>query len=116
MDPEGGLSCFDLITGVMVIGVGGGRRFMRIPRLMAVAIGGFGLTVAVVAAGPGSGDWGWVAARPAAAGPATSSVSALADVAVHPGVQHVGRVQASPATTADCEKSYNVACFQPAQI
>ena len=89
---------------------------MRIPRLLAVAIGGFGLTAAVAAAGPGSGDWGSVAARPAAAGPATSSVSALADVAVHPGVQHVGRAQASPPTTADCEKSYKVACFQPAQI
>jgi subtilase family serine protease len=89
---------------------------MRIPRLLAVAIGVGGLTAAVAAAGPGSGDWGSVAARPAAAGPATSSVSALADVAVHPGVQHVGRAQASPPTTADCEKSYKVACYQPAQI
>jgi subtilase family serine protease len=89
---------------------------MRIPRLLAVAIGVGGLTAAVAAAGPGSGDWGSVAARPAAAGPATSSVSALADVTVHPGVQHVGRAQASPPTTADCEKSYKVACYQPAQI
>jgi len=40
----------------------------------------------------------------------------LADVAVRPGVQQAGRVQASPPTTADCEKAYKVACYQPAQI
>jgi subtilase family serine protease len=89
---------------------------MRGPRLMAVAVGVCGLTAAVAAAAPGSGDWSSVAARPAAAGPASSSVSALADVAVQPGVQHVGRVQASPPTTADCEKAYKIACFEPAQI
>ena len=44
------------------------------------------------------------------------SVAALADVAVRPGVQHAGRVQASPPTTADCEKLYKVACYEPAQI
>src|SRR5271165_6307507 len=115
MDLEGGLWFFDLITSVMVIGAGGGRRFMRIPRLMAVAIGVFGLTAAA-AAGPGSGDWSSVAARPAAAGPAASSASALADVAVQPGAQQAGRVQASPPTTASCEEAYNVACYQPAQI
>ncbi len=89
---------------------------MRIPRLMAVAIGICGITAAAAAAGPGSGDWSSVAARPAAAGPAASSLSALADVAVQPGVQHAGRVQASPPTTASCEKAYKVACYQPAQI
>ena len=89
---------------------------MRVPRLMAVAVGVCGLTAAVAAAGPGPGDWSSVAARPAAAGPAASSVSALADVAVQPGVQHAGRVQASPPTTADCEKAYKVACYEPAQI
>jgi subtilase family serine protease len=40
----------------------------------------------------------------------------MADVAVRPGVRHVGRVQASPPTTADCEKAYKVACYEPAQI
>ena len=88
---------------------------MRVPRLMAVAIGVFGLTAAA-AAGPGSGDWSSVAARPAAAGPAASSASALADVVVQPGAQQAGRVQASPPTTASCEKAYKVACYQPAQI
>ena len=89
---------------------------MRIPRLMAVAVGVCGLTAVVAAAGLGSGDWNSIAARPAAAGPAVSSVSALADVAVQPGVQHIGRVQASPPTTADCERAYKIACYQPAQI
>ena len=37
-------------------------------------------------------------------------------MAVRPGVQQAGRVQASPPTTADCEKAYKVACYQPAQI
>ena len=81
-----------------------------------MAVGLLGLTAAAVAAGPGSGVGSSVAALPAAAGPAASSVSALADVAVQPGVQHAGRVQASPPTTADCEKAYKVACYEPAQI
>jgi subtilase family serine protease len=29
---------------------------------------------------------------------------------------HIGRVQAGPPTTADCEKAYKVACYEPAQI
>ena len=37
-------------------------------------------------------------------------------MAVRPGVQHAGRVQASPPTTADCEKAYKVACYEPGQI
>jgi subtilase family serine protease len=88
---------------------------MRVPGLVAVA---FGLTVALAAAAPGPGIPGSVAARPAATGPAGSSVSvgALADVAVRPGVQQAGRVQANPPTTADCEKAYKVVCYQPAQI
>jgi subtilase family serine protease len=89
---------------------------MRVPRLMAMAVGLLGLTAAASAAGPAWGVGSSVAALPAAAGPAASSVSALADVAVQPGVQHAGRVQASPPTTADCEKAYKVACYEPAQI
>src|SRR6516164_6511620 len=92
------------------------ETLVRVPRLVAVAAGWFGLTVALAAAVPGPGTPGSVAARPAAAGPAGSSVSALADVAVRPGVQQAGRVQANPPTTADCEKAYKVACYQPAQI
>jgi subtilase family serine protease len=88
---------------------------MRVPKLTAAAFGVAALAAAVAAA-PGSGVPGSVAARPAASGPAASSASALADVAVRPGVQHVGRVQAGPPTTADCEKAYKVACYEPAQI
>ena len=88
---------------------------MRVPKLIAAMAGLAGLAAAVAAA-PGSGVPGSVAARPAASGPAASSASALADVALRPGVQHVGRVQAGPPTTAACEKAYKVACYQPAQI
>ena len=77
---------------------------MRIPRLVAVAAG---ITAVVAAAASGSGCWN-SRAQYAGAG--------LADVAIRPGVQHVGRVQASPPTTASCLKAYKVACYQPAQI
>jgi len=79
---------------------------MRRARLTAVAVGVCGVAAGVAAA-PGS-----VAAGPAATGPAGFSVTALADVAVRPGVQHVGRAQASPPTTADCEKSYKISCTE----
>jgi subtilase family serine protease len=88
---------------------------MRVPRLMAVAAGSCGL-IAAVAAGPGTDVSRSLAARPAATGPARSSDFALADVAVRPGVQRAGRAQANPPTTADCEKAYKVACYQPSQI
>src|SRR4249919_3997442 len=90
---------------------------IRIPRLAPIAAG---LTLAAVAAAaPGTHMSGSVAARPAATGPAGWSVSAragVAEVAVRPGVQQVGRVQASPPTTADCEQLYKVACYVPGQI
>jgi subtilase family serine protease len=85
---------------------------MRVPRLATIAIAGFGLAA-------------MASISPAASGPVRSPVSvssvsasgrALADVAVRPGVQHAGRVRASPPTTADCEKAYKVACYEPAQI
>ena len=116
MDPVSGLCFFELIAGVMVIVAVEGDVLMRVPRLMAVAVGLCGLTAAVAVAAPGPGVTSTGAARPAAAGSAASSVSALADVAVQPGVQHVGHAQTSPPTTADCEKAYKIACFEPAQI
>ena len=54
--------------------------------------------------------------RPVRSPVSASRRSSLADVTVRPGVQQAGRVQASPPTTADCEKAYKVACYQPAQI
>jgi subtilase family serine protease len=74
---------------------------MRISRLLAVTAG----IAAVAAAGSGVGHSG---AQYAGAG--------IADVAVRPGVQHVGRVQQSPPTTASCRRDYKVACYQPGQI
>jgi subtilase family serine protease len=92
---------------------------VRVPRLMVIAMGTCGLTAAaVVVAGSGPAFSSSVAARPAAGGSvsAGASGSALADVSVSPGVIHLGRVQSGPPTTADCEKSYKVACYEPAQI
>ena len=76
---------------------------MRISRLLAVTAG----IAAVAAAAAGSGV-GHSGAQYAGAG--------IADVAVRPGVQHVGRVQQSPPTTASCHADYKVACYQPGQI
>jgi subtilase family serine protease len=86
---------------------------MRVARLAAVAVGGFGL----VAAFAGSGSWPVSGSR-SGSGPSgvSGSVSALAGVIVQPGVIRVGRAQGSPPTTADCEQAYKVACYDPAQI
>src|SRR5689334_22626864 len=99
---------------VMFIGAGGRGRFMRIPRLVAVAAG---ITAVVAAVASGSGNWnsGTGAIQSGRSG-AVSGGAGLADVAVRPGVQHVGRAQLSPPTTASCRKDYKVACYQPAQI
>jgi subtilase family serine protease len=84
------------------------------PRRILAAIGACGAaTVLGSMAGLGTGWPGSVAARPAASGPASS---ALAKVAIQPGVRHVGNAQAIPPTTADCKKAYKVACFEPGQI
>ena len=84
---------------------------MRVPRLAIIAVGWFGLAAAMASTTPApSGP-----VRSPVPGSASSSW-ALADVAVRPGVQQAGRVQAGPPTTADCEKAYKVACYQPAQI
>src|SRR5437867_8970364 len=106
--------------GVMVIKAGGGRRFVRVPRLATIAVGWFGLAAALAgitltasdpARSPASGS-----SVSASASSRASSGGALAGVAVRPGVQRAGRVQAGPPATADCEKAYKVACYQPAQI
>ena len=88
---------------------------MRVPRLAIIAVGWFGLAAAMASTSPAaSGPARSPVSVPSVSGP---SVSALADVAVRPGVQHAaGRVQASPPTTADCKKDYKVACYEPAQI
>ncbi len=81
---------------------------MRISRLLAVTAG---ITaVAAAAAGSGAGHSGAVSSSAQFAG------AGIAAVAVQPGVQHVGRVQQSPPTTASCHADYKVACYQPGQI
>ena len=84
------------------------------PGRIAAAVAACGVATALAsAAGLGAGWPGSVAARPAASGPASS---ALAGVAIQPGIRHVGNAQAIPPTTAECQKAYKVACFEPGQI
>jgi subtilase family serine protease len=80
---------------------------MRVARLTAVLVGICGLGAAAAAAAP--------AGAPTAA-PTAERTSALAGVTVRPGVIHIGRARDVPPTTADCEQSYKVACYEPAQI
>ena len=68
---------------------------MRVARLAAV-VGVFGLVAG-----------GAATAIPAAPRPAIPA-SALAGVVVRPGVLHVGRAQAGPLSTADCEQAYRI--------
>jgi subtilase family serine protease len=85
---------------------------MRLARRAAVAAGVCGLVAASAVSGSGPAlGWGSRSGTEPS-GPA----SALADVIVQPGVIHVGRARSGPPTTADCEKAYKVACFDPAQI
>src|ERR1700677_4506454 len=72
---------------------------MRVPRLIVAAVGACGLAAAAMAA----------------AGPAPG-LSGLATVTVQPGVIRIGHAQSGPPTTADCEKAYKVACYEPGQI
>src|SRR5579862_4715351 len=47
----------------------------------------------------------------------TSSTYGGADVVLHPGVlQPRGARSAGPPTTAQCEKAYRIACYEPSQI
>jgi subtilase family serine protease len=85
---------------------------MRVPRLIVVALAACGLTAAAVAAvGPAPGVSGSVLAASVSPG-----LSALATVTVQPGVIRLGHAQSGPPTTADCEKAYKVACYEPGQI
>jgi subtilase family serine protease len=52
----------------------------------------------------------------AAAGSATGSAAPQAAVIIHPDVHYVGSSSQQPPTTADCQASFQVACYEPAQI
>jgi subtilase family serine protease len=86
---------------------------MRVARLAAAVVGMFGLLAAatVTSVAP-------PAPPPPAdpAHPAAAAAAALAGVIVRPGAIHVGRAQAGPFSTADCQKAYRVACYGPAQV
>jgi len=84
---------------------------MQVARLTAIVVGGSALVAAVAAAGPGAPS---PVAGPSA--PPAPASAALSGVIVRPGVIHVGRALASAPTTAVCEKDYQVACYEPAQI
>ncbi len=77
---------------------------MRLGSKAALAIGSGALTAAL----------GGLAglSTPAAAGLAAQQ----ATVIIQPGVLHAGRVETQPPTTAQCEQSYQVACYEPSQI
>jgi subtilase family serine protease len=51
-----------------------------------------------------------------AAGMGGPSPNVLASVTVHPGIKHIGAAHAAPTTTAQCERLYGIACYQPAQL
>jgi len=90
---------------------------MRVPRLIVLAVGACGLTAAAVAAvGPAPGSSGSVSAGSVSAGSVSPGLSALATVTASPGVIRIGHAQSGPPTTADCEKAYKVACYEPGQI
>ncbi|MGH3257162.1 MAG: S53 family peptidase [Streptosporangiaceae bacterium] len=82
---------------------------MRVARLIAVVVGSSGLAAAVLAA---------PVSQSGSAGTVASHASPLAGlgVVVRPGVIHIGRARDVPPTTADCEQSYKVACYEPDQI
>src|SRR5579863_2306134 len=55
----------------------------------------------------------------AAAGAAPAVAAAAgqwAAVTVHPDIEHVGRMENQPPTTAYCEKAFAVACYEPGQL
>ena len=52
----------------------------------------------------------------AAAGSANGSAAPQAAVIIHPDVHYVGSSSQQPPTTADCQASFRVACYEPAQI
>jgi len=78
---------------------------VRLGGRTAFAVGAGAVTAALAGLG-GSAVSG------TAAGPAAPQ----ATVIIHPGVQHVAGSSPQPPTTADCEASSQVACYEPTQI
>ena len=85
---------------------------MRLRGKAACAAGAGALAVALAAVGGPAGPSGAAAAGAAVAGPSAPAAAVI----IRPGVQHVGHSSRHPPTTADCEASFQVACYEPAQI
>jgi len=84
---------------------------MRLRGKAALAVGAGALAAALAgAAATGAAATGAAAAGAAAAGPSAPAV------VIRPGVQHLGHSSGQPPTTADCKASFQVACYEPAQI
>ena len=80
-----------------------------------VCFAGTGALVAALGGLAGLSAQGAVAAAgaaPAAAVPAGQRAA----VTVHPDIEHVGHMEKQPPTTADCEKDFAVACYEPGQL
>jgi len=72
--------------------------------------------LAITAAACGVAATTGSAASTATFATAPAGHAAPADVVVQPAVRHVGQTQAAPTTTAQCERRYAIACYQPAQL
>jgi subtilase family serine protease len=86
---------------------------MRVVKNLSVAAGVCALAAGVAFAVPAG------ASSAIKTGDVSSASSALrdTDVVLHTGVLHAGRAHSqSPPTTAQCEKAYQVACYEPGQI
>jgi subtilase family serine protease len=78
---------------------------MRLARKMTVTAGACALTAAAV-----------VSAGSVVSVAGTGASARQADVVIRPGVQHAGHANSVPPTTAYCEKTYKVACYEAGQI
>jgi subtilase family serine protease len=47
---------------------------------------------------------------------APTATAQLATVKIYPDIRHAGHVEKAPPTTADCEHTFHVACYEPGQV
>ncbi|HEX6526771.1 MAG TPA: S53 family peptidase [Streptosporangiaceae bacterium] len=86
---------------------------MRLAKKIAVIAGICGLAAATATGAAGSAT----SVTSATAGTrGTGSASAVADVIVTPMIRHIGATHAAPTTTAQCERLFSIACYEPAQL
>jgi subtilase family serine protease len=86
---------------------------VHLVRNLAVVTGACALAAAAAAsASAGSA----VSAAGDAASAGNAAPARQAEVVIHPGVLHAGRVTKQPPTTAECEQAFSVACYEPGQI